>query len=106
MHIKREEVVTMTKDNNMVKKIIGIECPADIVADRVIEVLEEYNLDGQYQITSRVDEDYDETRLKYYRAFSEIGDNPDLVMVVKEGMDGYVAKIVDAYTEEVTESYK
>ena len=89
----------MTNDSNIVKKIIGIECPADKVTDRLIGVLEEYNLDGQYQITSRTDEDYDETKLKYYRAFSETGDRPDLIMVVKEGMDGYVAKIVDAYTE-------
>lgn len=89
----------MTKDSNIVSRIIGIECPTDKVTDRVIGVLEEYNLDGQYQITSRTDEDYDETRLKYYRAFSETEDNPDLVMVVKEGKDDYVAKIVDAYTE-------
>lgn len=89
----------MTKDSNIVKRIIGIECPTDKVTDRVIGVLEEYNLDGQYQITARTDEDYDETRLKYYRAFSETEDNPDLIMVVKEGKDDYVAKIVDAYTE-------
>lgn len=91
----------MTKDSNIVKRISGIECPADKVADRIIGVLEEHNPEGQYQIASRIDEDYDNTRLKYYRAFSETGDNPDLIMVVKEGMDGYVAKIVDAYTEEV-----
>lgn len=89
----------MAKDSNITKKIIGIECPADEVTDRVIGVLEEYNMDGQYQITSRADEDYDETRLKYYRAFSENDDNPDLIMVVKEGIDGYVSKIVDAYVE-------
>ncbi len=83
----------------MVKKIIGIECPTDKVTDRVINVLEEYNLGGEYQVTSRPDEDYDETRLRFYRAFSETKDNPDLVMVVKEGKDGYVAKIVDAFTE-------
>lgn len=89
----------MLKDNHLTKRIIGIECPTDNVADRVINVLEEYNLGGQYQITSRADEDYEETRLRYYRAFSETGDNPDIVMVVKEGKDGYVAKIVDAYTD-------
>ncbi len=89
----------MQRDKDLVKKIIGIECPTDKVADRVINVLEEYNLDGQYQITSRIDDDYDETRLKYYRAFSETEDNPDLIMVVKEGKDDYVAKIVDAYMD-------
>lgn len=89
----------VAKDKDLVKRIIGIECPTDKVTDRVVSVLEEYNLGGEYQITSRTDEDYDETRLKYYRAFSETGDNPDLIMVVKEGKDDYVAKIVDAYTE-------
>ena len=89
----------MIKDSSIIKRIIGIECPVDKVTDRVIGVLEEYDLDGQYQITSRIDEDYDETRLKYYRAFSETENKPDLIMVVKEGMDGYVAKVVDAYTE-------
>jgi len=89
----------VVKENSIVKRIIGIECPTDKVTDRVINVLEEYDLDGQYQITSRIDEDYDETRLKYYRAFSETGDKPDLIMVVKEGKDDYVAKVVDAYTE-------
>lgn len=89
----------MNSKNDMLKKIIGIECPADKVADRVINVLEEYNLGGQYQITSEADEDFDETRLRIYKAYSENADNPDLVMVVKEGKDGYVAKIVDAYTD-------
>lgn len=89
----------MTKGGNFIRRIIGIECPVDKVAERVISVLEEYDLGGQYQITSRLDEDYDETRLRYYNVFSETGDKPDLHMVVKEGIDGYVAKIVDAYTE-------
>lgn len=89
----------MSKEGNIVKRIIGIECPTDKVTDRVIGVLEEYDQEGQYQITSRTDEDYEETRLKYYRAYSETGGRPDLVMVVKEGKDGYVAKVVDAYTE-------
>ena len=89
----------MQKDKDLVKKIIGIECPTGEVADRVTSVLEEYNLGGEYQITSRADNDYEETRLRYYRAFSETNDNPDLIMVVKEGKDDYVAKVVDAYTE-------
>lgn len=92
-------MISMTKDSDLIKRIVGIECPTDKVTDRVINVLEEHNLGGQYQITSRTDEDYDETRLRYYKAFSETGDNPDLMMVVKEGIDGYVAKIVEAYTE-------
>lgn len=89
----------MNKDSEITRRIIGIECPTDKVADRVIGVLEEYDMEGQYQITSHPDEDYEETRLKYYRAYSETGDRPDLVMVVKEGKDGYVAKVVDAYTD-------
>lgn len=98
-NIEGDGIITVSKDNDLVKRIIGIECPTDTVTDRVINVLEEYNMGGQYQITSRTDEDFNETRLRYYKAFSESGDNPDLIMVVKEGMDGYVAKIIDAYTE-------
>lgn len=94
-----KEVKKVAKDNKLLERIIGIECPTDNVTDRVINVLEEYDKNGQYQITSRPDDDYDETRLKYYRAFSETADRPDVVMVVKEGKDDYVAKIVDAYTE-------
>jgi hypothetical protein len=89
----------MDENNEMLKRIIGIECPTDKVTDRVIDVLEDYHLGGEYQITSETDNDYDQTRLKFYKAYSESGDNPDLVMVVKEGKDGYVAKIVDAYTD-------
>ncbi|MGE5677267.1 MAG: hypothetical protein ACM3ZR_04335 [Pseudomonadota bacterium] len=89
----------INKEGSIAKRIIGMECPTDKVTDRVIGVLEEYDLEGQYQITSRTDDDYDETRLKYYRAYSETGNRPDLIMVVKEGKDGYVAKVVDAYTE-------
>jgi hypothetical protein len=87
------------RNSEIARRIIGIECPVDKVTDRVIGVLEEYDHEGQYQITSRKDEDYDETRLKYYRAYSEEGDRPDVVMVVKEGMDGYVATVVDAYID-------
>lgn len=89
----------MDENNEMLKRIIGIECPTDKVTDRVIDVLEDYRLGGEYQIVSESDDDYDQTRLKFYRAYSESGDNPDLVMVVKEGKDGYVAKIVDAYAD-------
>lgn len=89
----------MNKDNEIMGRIIGIECPTDKVTDRVIGVLEEYDMEGQYQVTSRPDEDYEETRLRYYRAYSENGNRPDLIMVVKEGKDGYVAKVVDAYTD-------
>lgn len=89
----------MDENNEMLKRIIGIECPTDKVTDRVIDVLEDYHQGGEYQITSETDNDYDQTRLKFYKAYSESGDNPDLVMVVKEGKDGYVAKIVDAYTD-------
>jgi len=89
----------VSKDDNFIKRIIGIECPVDKVTERVISVLEEYDQGGQYQITSRSDDDYNETRLRYYRAFSETEDNHDLHMVVKEGIDGYVAKIIDAYIE-------
>lgn len=89
----------MNKDNEIAGRIIGIECPTDKVTDRVIGVLEEYDMEGQYQVTSRPDEDYEETRLRYYRAYSENGSRPDIVMVVKEGKDGYVAKVVDAYTD-------
>ncbi len=89
----------MNMDNEITGRIIGIECPTDKVTDRVIGVLEEYDMEGQYQVTSRPDEDYEETRLRYYRAYSENGGRPDIVMVVKEGKDGYVAKVVDAYTD-------
>jgi len=89
----------MNSINDMLRKIIGIECPTDKVTDRVVNVLEEYNLGGEYQITSHTDEDYNETRLRFYKAFSETGDNPDLIIGAKEGKDGYVAKIVDAYAK-------
>ncbi|MGE5632952.1 MAG: hypothetical protein ACM3TR_17935 [Caulobacteraceae bacterium] len=89
----------MNKENDMLKRIIGIECPTDNVTDRLINVLEEYNPGGEYQITAETDNDYEETRLKFYKAYSESGENPDIVAVVKEGKDDYVAKIVDAFIE-------
>lgn len=89
----------MDINKDVLKRIIGIECPTGNVTDRVINVLEEYNLGGEYQIMSEADDDFDETRLRFYKAFSETADNPDFVMVVKEGKDGYVAKVVDAFVD-------
>ncbi|MGB7605519.1 MAG: hypothetical protein WBL93_08575 [Lutisporaceae bacterium] len=87
----------MNLNNNIFEEIKHIECPVDEIVDRVISILENYNPNGQYQIVEKTDDDFINDNIKIYNAYSEDEASPSIGFVVKEGLDHYVAEVVDAY---------
>ncbi len=86
----------MNTNNNIFEEIKHIQCPTDEIVDRVISILENYNPNGQYQIVKKSN-DFANDNIKIYNAYSEDEVSPSIAVVVKEGLDHYVAQIVDAY---------
>jgi hypothetical protein len=85
--------------NNTVEildELKGIECPVDEVVSRVVGVLEKHQPNGSYQILAREDEDFIHDGIKVYNAYADTTEDPSIEIVVEEGMDNYVAKIIDA----------
>ncbi|MFZ5352276.1 MAG: hypothetical protein ACOZCL_06070 [Bacillota bacterium] len=84
------------KYSDIINEIKGIECPTDEVVSRVISVLEEFEPDGVYQIVAEEDNDFINDGIKIYKAYSDTDASPSIQLKVYEGMDDYVAKIIDA----------
>lgn len=87
----------MDTNNGMFEEIKHIECPTDEVVERVMSILENYNPKGQYQIVEKADNDFIEDNLRTYNAYSENEASPSIAVVVREGLEHYVARVVDAY---------
>ncbi len=87
----------MNDSGQIIEDLTHIECASDNVLDRIISVLEHYNPNGEYQIVSHEDTDFIHDNVKVYNAFAEDGKSPSISVIVKEGMDHYVAKVVAAY---------
>lgn len=87
----------MDTNNRMLEEIKHLECPTDEVVDRVMSILEEHNPSGQYQIVEEADDDFIDDHMKVYNVFSEDADLPSIGVVVKEGLDDYVAEVVEVY---------
>jgi hypothetical protein len=87
----------MDINSEMMEEIKHLECPTGEVADRVMSILEDYNPSGQYQIIEEEDDDFIEDHMKLYNVFSEDEEAPSFGVVVKEGLDDYVAEVVDVY---------
>jgi hypothetical protein len=87
----------MTDNNEIFEELKGIECATDTLLERVTDVLERYSPNGEYQIVTEEDDDFIHDNIRVYSAFSEDEAAPSISIVVQEGLDHYVAKVVDAY---------
>jgi hypothetical protein len=87
----------MTDNNEILEELKGIECATDTLLERVTDVLERYSPNGEYQIVTEEDDDFIHDNIRVYSAFSEDETAPSISIVVQEGLDHYVAKVVDAY---------
>lgn len=87
----------MTDHNQIFEELKHIECATDSLLERVTDVLEHFNPNGEYQIVAEEDDDFVHDNIRVYNAFAEDGSSPSIVVVVQEGLDHYVAKVVDAY---------
>ena len=87
----------MIDNNEIYEELKDIECATDYLMEKVTDVLERYSPNGQYQIVAEEDDDFVHDNIRVYSAFSEDGMAPSISIVVQEGLDHYVAKVVDAY---------
>lgn len=87
----------MTENNDILEELKSIECASDYILERVTDVLERYSPNGEYQIVTEEDDDFIHDNIRVYSAFSEDGSAPSISIVVQEGLDHYVAKVLDAY---------
>jgi hypothetical protein len=61
----------MDKSSLILRDLKNIECPTDNVIERVTEVLETYNPQGDYQIAATEDEDFIHDNIRVYNIYSE-----------------------------------
>jgi hypothetical protein len=87
----------MTEYNQIFEELKHIECATDNLLERVTDVLEHYNPNGEYQIIAEEDNDFIHDNIRVYNAFSEDGMSPSIALVVQEGLDHYVARVIDAF---------
>ena len=87
----------MTDSNHIYDELKSIECATDNLLERVTDVLEHYNPNGEYQIVAEEDDDFIHDNIRVYNAFAEDGSSPSIAVVVQEGFDHYVARVIDAY---------
>lgn len=87
----------MTENNEIFEELKHIECATDYLLERVTDVLERYSPNGEYQIIAEEDDDFIHDNIRVYSAFSEAGMAPSISIVVQEGLDNYVAKVIDAF---------
>lgn len=87
----------MIVNSEIFEELKSIECATDHLLDRVFDIIEKYNPNGEYQIIAEEDQDFIHDNIRVYDAFSEDGLSPSFAVVVQEGLDHYVAKVIDAY---------
>ena len=87
----------MTGNNEIFEELKHIECPTDNLLERVTDVLEQFNPQGEYQIIAEEENDFIHDNIRVYNAISENGFSPSISVVVQEGLDNYVAKVIDAF---------
>lgn len=87
----------MSDNNQMLEELKHIECATDNLLEKVTDVLENFNPNGEYQIVMEADDDFINDNIRVYNAFSEDGISPSIALVVQQGMDHYVAKVIDAF---------
>ena len=87
----------MLRLTDAMDRIKALECPTGDVANRVMGILEDYEVANKKDITVHRGEKLDENGLEVYRAvIGNITEQP-IVVIVKPGIDDYVAKVVDVH---------
>lgn len=87
----------MIKINDVVDTIKDIECAVDQWQNKVIEAYKEYADDDEYEIAIERDESLDCDEIKAYTVKSSYSGHDEIVVLVSEGSEGYVANVEDAY---------
>lgn len=97
MQCYKEGYSYMTKLQYVLDTIKEIECPIDQWENKAIEAYKEYANDDEYEISIDRAETLDSTGTRAYRLYSNEPEHKEIVILVSEGSEGYVANIEDVY---------
>lgn len=82
----------------VITNIKAVDCPVDTLEERVRDACKVPGLDGDPVVIMDRNEHLDKGELKAYNVHIVNGDAPRIVAMVREGIDGYVTTVEDAYT--------
>lgn len=74
-----------------------IDCKDDELYIKIRAAYEGYEYEGRSDVVIERKEKYDELGFKAYSTHIDAKNAPKIITVVREGVDGYVATVVDAY---------
>lgn len=88
----------MDNFNSAINRIKQLECPTGELQSRVAGILEDYHIANRNEITINRDEQLDKEGAQAY--ITKISSNTDqsFVILAKSGLDDYVTKVVNVYT--------
>lgn len=84
----------------ILENIKTVDCPVDSLTERIEEACNVPGMDGKPAVIVDRNEHLDKGELKAYNVHIVNEDVPRIVAMVREGQDGYVATVMDAYTLE------
>ena len=85
------------KVDRLLDNIKAIDCPVDKLNERIVDACKVPGIGGNPSVAVKRTEDMDRERLKAYNIHINNTSTPDIVAMVREGEDGYVSTVVDAY---------
>ncbi|MFL0196022.1 hypothetical protein ACJDU8_10660 [Clostridium sp. WILCCON 0269] len=88
----------MKKVDEAINRIRILECPTGELENRVVGILEDYEVANRVKVSIDRDDNLDRANAQAYRV--QIPDEgQSFVVLARSRYDDYVAKVVDIYTE-------
>lgn len=86
--------------DRIITNIKTVDCPPDKLQEKIRDACKVPGLDGDPVVVMDRNEYLDKENLKAYNIHIINGDTPRIVAMVREGQDGYVSTVTDAYALE------
>jgi hypothetical protein len=85
------------KVDKLLDNLKSIDCPVDKLNERIVDACKVPGIGGNPSVAVDRLEDMDNERAKAYNIHINNSGAPDIVAMVREGEDGYVSTVIDAY---------
>ncbi len=82
---------------NVLEVIKEIDCMDDELYEKIRGAYQGYEYNGKADVVIERMERYDEQDFRAYSAHVDAKNAPEIIAVVREGADGYVATVMNAY---------
>lgn len=82
---------------NVLEVIKEIDCKDDELYKKIREAYEGYEYEGKTDVVIERKQKYDVLDYKAYSSHIDAKSAPEIITVVREGADGYVATVMNAY---------